>query len=83
MNSWILGYTIGAAVVLVVVAVLLLMIRGARRAAEKVEAVAAELVVARDRTAALRQLDRTSDLTQRVVDGCAAARAALTRGATP
>ncbi len=78
MNSWILGYLIGAVVVVVVVAVLALMILGARRTAVKAEAIAAGLRVAADRTGPLRELHTTSDTTRRIVESATAARVALT-----
>jgi len=59
LSGWILGYLIGAVVVVVVVVVLLMMIAGARRTAEKAEAVLAGLNDARDGTAGLWQLGAT------------------------
>lgn len=76
MNSWILGYIIGAVVVAVVVVVLALMIVGARRTADKAEAIAADLRVARDRTGPLRDLADTSGAVRRI--GAAATAARLT-----
>lgn len=80
MNGWILAFLIGAVVVLVVVAVLLLMIIGARRTAEKAEAILAALNDARDGTAGLWQLDATVETAQRIVNAAADARASLTPG---
>lgn len=80
MNGWILGYAIGAVVVLVVVAVLLLMIRGARQVAGKAEAIVGALHDARDGTAALWQLDATVHTADRIVTAAARARASLTPG---
>ena len=80
MNGWILGITIGAVVVLVVVAVLLLMIVGARRTAEKVEAIVAALHDVRDGTAALWQLDATVETAGRIVAAAENARHSLSPG---
>lgn len=81
MNGWILGYLIGAVVVLVVVAVLLLMIRGAKRTAEKAEAILAGLQDARDNTAPLWEVHTTVATAERIVAAAAAARGALSGGA--
>lgn len=78
MNGWILGYVIGAVVVVVVVAVLLLMIIGARRTAEKAEAILAGLNDARDGTAGLWQLGATVATAERIVAAAADARIRLT-----
>lgn len=80
MNGWILGYIIGALVVLVVVAVLLLMIRGARQTAEKAEAVLAGLHKTRDNTAGLWQVAATVSTAERIVAAAADARLSLTPG---
>lgn len=80
MNGWLLGYAIGAVVVAVVVVVLILMIVGARRTAEKAEAVLAALHDARDGTAALWQLETTVATAERIVAAAADARASLTPG---
>lgn len=77
MNGWILGYIIGAIVVLVVVAVLLVMISGARRTAEKAEAIVAALRDARDGTAALWEVHATVRTAERIVDAAASARETL------
>ncbi len=81
MNGWILGYLIGGVVVLVVVAVLLMMIIGARRTAEKAEAVLAGLNQTRDGTAGLWQLGATVSTAERIVAAAADARASLTPAA--
>lgn len=81
MNGWILGYAIGAILVVAVVGVLLLLIDGARRTAEKAEAVLAGLHGARDGTAPLRQLWTTAATTERILAAAAAARDGLARGA--
>ena len=78
MNGWILGYVVGAVVVLVVVAVLLLMIAGARRTAEKAEAVLAGLNDVRDGTQGLWQLAATAETAQRIVVAAGDARTSLT-----
>lgn len=78
MNEWILGYLIGAVVVAVVVVVLLLMIAGARRTAEKAEAILGGLHEARDGTAGLWQLGTTVSTAERIVGAAADARAGLT-----
>lgn len=80
MNGWILGYIIGAVVVVVVVVVLLLMIIGARRTAERAEAVLAALQAARDGTAGLWQLADTVGTAERIVAAAADARISLTPG---
>lgn len=80
MNGWILGYIVGAVVVVVVVVALLLMIVGARRTAEKAEAVLAGLHEARDGTAGLWQLGDTVATAERIVAAAADARKSLTPG---
>lgn len=80
MNGWVLGILIGSVVVLVVVVVLLMMIAGARRTAEKAEAVLAGLRDVRDRTAGLRQLGATVQTAERIVAAAADARTSLTPG---
>lgn len=80
MNGWILGILIGAVVVLVVVVVLLMMIAGARRTAEKAEAVLAGLQDVRDRTAGLWHLGATVQTAERIVSAAADARTSLTPG---
>lgn len=80
MNGWILGYLIGAAVVVVVVLVLLLMIAGARRTAEKAEAILAGLHDARDGTAPIRDLQTTVLTSRRIVSAASDARLALSKG---
>lgn len=80
MNGWILGYVIGAVVVAVVVVVLLLMIAGARRTAEKTEAILAGLHDVRDGTAGLWQVGDTAATAQRIVAAAADARTSLSPG---
>jgi len=80
VNAWILGYLLGALVVVVVVALLLMMIIGARRTAEKAEAVLAELHAARDGTEGLWQLGATVSTAERIVAAAADARTSLTPG---
>jgi hypothetical protein len=80
VNGWILGILIGAVVVLVVVVVLLLMIAGARRVAEKAEAIVGALHDARDGTAALWELKHTLKGAERIVAAAADARESLTAG---
>ena len=80
MNGWILGILIGAVVVLVVVVVLPMMIVGASRTAEKVEAILAGLHDVRDRTQGLWQLGATVKTAERIVDAAADARTSLTPG---
>lgn len=80
MNGWILGYVIGGVVVLVVVGVLLLMIAGARRTAEKAEAVLAGLNDVRDSTEGLWQVQATVSIAERIVAAAADARISLTPG---
>ena len=81
MNGWILGYVIGAVVVLVVVGVLLLMIAGARRAAEKAEAILAALHDVRDGTQGLWQVAATVSTAEQIVAAAEDARLSLTPGA--
>jgi len=80
LNGWIIGYLIGALVVVVVVGVLLLMIAGARRTAEKAEAVLAGLNDVRDGTAGLWQLGATVATADRIVAAASRARRSLTPG---
>ncbi len=80
MNGWILGYVIGAVVVVIVVVVLLLMIAGARRTAEKAEAILAGLHDVRDNTEGLWQLGATVSTAERIVAAAADARISLTPG---
>lgn len=80
MNGWILGYLIGAVVVLLVVALLLSMIVFARRTAEKAEAIEGHLLAARDRTAGLWEVQTTTLTAKRIVDAAARARVALSGG---
>jgi hypothetical protein len=77
MNGWILGYAIGAVVVVAVVVLLLLMIQGARRTAEKAEAIVGGLHDARDGTAGLWQLGVTLKTAERIVAAAADARHSL------
>jgi Sec-independent protein translocase protein TatA len=80
VNGWIIGILIGAVVVAVVVVVLLLMIRGAKRTAEKAEAVLAALHDVRDGTAGLWELDTTIKTAERIAGAAADARRSLTPG---
>lgn len=80
MNGWILGYVIGAVVVLVVVAVLLMMIVGARRTAEKAEAIVGALHDVRDGTEGLWQVAATVRTAERIVAAATDARLSLTPG---
>lgn len=80
MNGWVLGYLVGAVLVLVVVAVLLLMIAGARRVAGKAEAIVGFLDDARDGTEGLWQLAATVSTADRIVAAAADARTSLTPG---
>lgn len=78
MNDWILGYAIGAVVVLIVVAVLLMMIVGVRRVAAKAEGIVEALHDVRDRTEPLWQLGATVQTAERIVAAAADARTSLT-----
>lgn len=80
MNGWILGYVIGGVVVGVVVVVLLLMIVGARRTAEKAEAILAGLNDVRDGTEGLWRLGDTVATAERIVAAAADARISLDPG---
>lgn len=83
MNGWLLGYLIGAFVVVIVVVALLLMIRGARRTAERAEAVLAALNDTRDGTEGLWEVAATVRTAERIVAAAADARISLTPGARP
>ncbi|MBA3606015.1 MAG: hypothetical protein H0W46_08605 [Acidimicrobiia bacterium] len=74
MSGWVLGWLIGAGVVVIVVALLLLMIRGATRAAEKAEAILAALEEGRKNTLALWEVDTTNQVATRIVGAATAAR---------
>lgn len=80
MNGWVLGYIIGAVVVAVVVVVLLLLIAGARRTAEKAEAILAALRDTRDGTEGLWPLGDTVAVAERIVAAAADSRISLTPG---
>lgn len=80
MNGWVLGYLIGAVLVAVVVLLLVMMIAGARRTAEKAEAIVAALRDTRDGTAGLWQLADTVAAAERIVAAAADARTSLTPG---
>jgi hypothetical protein len=80
VNGWTVGYIIGAAVVAVVVIVLLLLILGARRTAQKAEAIATGLQLVRDHSAPLRELDATASAVRRIRQAAATARGALSTG---
>ncbi len=82
MNGWILGYAVGAVVVLAVVVLLLLMIAGARRTAEKAEAIVGALHDTRDGTAGLWEVETTMRTAERIVAAAADARTSLTPGGT-
>ncbi len=83
MNSWLIGYLVGGLVVVVVVAVLLMLIVGARRTAEKAEAILAGLHEVRDGTAPLWELGATVSTAERIVAAAAAARTSLTPEEAP
>jgi len=80
VNGWILGYIIGAAVVVVVVGVLSTMIVLARRTTQKAGAIVTALHDARDGTAALWQMETTVLTTERIVHAAAEARESLAQG---
>jgi Na+/H+-translocating membrane pyrophosphatase len=82
VNGWILGILIGAVVVVIVVVVLLLLILGARRTAEKAEAILAALHDVRDGTAGLWELATTVKTAERIAEAAADARRSLTPGGT-
>lgn len=77
MNSWIIGYIAGGAVVLVVALVLLIMILSAHHAAVRAEAILKALVDARDHTNALWALQHTKTTAGQIVAAAAAARQGL------
>jgi uncharacterized SAM-binding protein YcdF (DUF218 family) len=74
VSGWVLGWIIGAGVVVIVVALLLLMIRGAANAAEKAEAVLAALDEAKINTLPLWEVDTTNQVAGRIVESATAAR---------
>lgn len=78
MNGWILGYLVGGVVVVLLVTILVMLIVAARRTAQKAERIAAELRVARDRSAALQGLDAMSITIKRMQGAAKASREALT-----
>jgi Na+/H+-translocating membrane pyrophosphatase len=80
VNGWLIGILVGAVVVVVVVVLLLLMIQGARRTAEKAEAILGALHDARDGTAGLWQLGDTVKTAERIAEAAADARRSLTPG---
>jgi Sec-independent protein translocase protein TatA len=80
MNGWVLGWSIGAVVVILVVALLGLMILGAARAAGQAEDILAALEEARDTTAGLWHVAETNQAATRIVDAATAAREALAAG---
>ena len=80
MDGWIIGFIVGGVVVLAVVVLLLLMIVGARRTAEKAEAIVDALHEARDGTEALWKLEDTVATADRIVAAAADARISLTPG---
>jgi len=80
LNGWILGFVIGAVVVLVVVTVLLMMIIGARRTADKAEAILAGLNDVHAGTAGLWDVAGTVAAAERIIAAAADARLSLTPG---
>lgn len=81
--GWIIGFTVGAAVVVVVVALLTLMIVGVRAAAIKAEAILDALYAARDNTQGLWEIERTNDAVTRILVAATITREALARQAAP
>jgi len=81
MSGWVLGWLIGAGVVMIVVVLLLLMIRGAAKAAEKAEAILAALDEAKVNTLPLWAVDDTNQVATRIVDAATSAREYLASSA--
>lgn len=77
MNGWLIGYLVGAIVVLVVAAALLVMFAGARRVAHQTEDILAALRQARAGTAALWKVADTNLAADRIVRAAAAVREGL------
>lgn len=74
MGGWIVGWSIGAVVVLALVALLLTMIRGATRAGVKAGNILAALEQGRYNTAGLWALDTTNKTARRITQAATAAR---------
>jgi hypothetical protein len=68
MSGWAIGFTLGAAVVLVVVVLLATMIFLARRIDAKAQAIVTGLHTARDHTAGLWNVADTNVAASRIVD---------------
>lgn len=75
--GWIIGFSVGAAVVVIVVVLLTMMIVGMRAAAIKAEAILAALHAARDNTQGLWELERTNTAITRILAAATTARVAL------
>ncbi len=75
--GWVVGYTVGGALIAVVVVLLLLMIRGARRAAVKAESILTALEESRDNTAPLWAVNDVNNAVERITDSAAAVRGHL------
>lgn len=81
--GWIIGYVVGAAVVLVVAILVLALTAHARRIAGQTAEIVAGLHLARDRSAALWGLAATNATAERIVLAATDARIALTGGELP
>ena len=68
-TAWIIGYLIAGVIILLVVVLLLLMIRGARNAAIKAEAILAALHESRDNTAPLWETNNVNNAIERITEG--------------
>lgn len=75
--GWVIGFTVGTAVVVVVVVLLALMIVGMRAAAIKAEAILAALYAARDNTQGLWEIEKTNTAVTRILLAATTARQAL------
>lgn len=71
---WLVGYLVAAVIILLVVVLLLLMIRGARDAAVKAEAILEALHQSRDNTAPLWEVNNVNRAIERITDGAGAIR---------
>lgn len=76
-TGWLIGYAIGAAVVLVVVALLLVLIAEARKIGDQAIEIRRALEDARANTLSLWEVERTNQLVEGITAKLAAARRAL------
>jgi hypothetical protein len=77
LTGWLVGYAVGATIVLVVAVLLILIIVAARGIAAAAEDATRSLAETRDRTEVLWQLATTKQVAADLLDGAARARRAL------